>query len=108
VAEFTENRAISLEQLQEACQQGTLASRLIRLEALLPDCCELIVQGREEAAVRHGRTFELAQALRPGRGTAASPSAMATVLKILTPDRRLIAVARHVDGAVYHPHLVVA
>jgi len=108
VAEFTETRAVTLEQLQEACQQGIVASRLIRLEALLPDCCELIVQGREESAVRHGRTFELAQALRPGRGTGAAPSTMAAILKILTPDRRLIAVARHVSGAVYHPHLVVA
>jgi len=107
VAEFSESRAATLGQLLEACQQGALASCLICLEALLPDCFELIVQGREETSVRHGRTFELAQALRPGRGSGGLPSPAAPLLKILTPDRRLIAVARHVSGAVYHPHLVL-
>ncbi len=108
VAEFTESRAVTLERLQEAVQQGALESCLIRLEALLPDCPELVVHGREEAAVRHGCTFELAQALRPGRGEAVSRAPVAALLKILNMDRRLIAVARHVSGAVYHPHLVLA
>jgi len=108
VAEFSQKRAVTLERLEEAHREGGLASCLIRVEALLPDCSELVVQGREEAAVRHGHTFELAQALRPGRGTAAGThSPAAALLKILNPDRRLIAVARHVSGAVYHPHLVL-
>jgi tRNA U55 pseudouridine synthase TruB len=107
VAEFTESRAVTLERLEAARQEGTLESRLVRLEALLPDCPELMVRGREEAAVRHGRTFELAQSLRPGRG-ASGASPAATLLKILNPDRRLIAVARHISGSVYHPNLVLA
>jgi tRNA pseudouridine55 synthase len=108
VAEFTEPRAVTLEHLEGAAQEGRLESCLVRLEALLPNCPELMVRGREEAAVRHGCTFELAQALRPGRGGAPGSSPVATLLKILNPERRLIAVARHVSGAVYHPNLVVA
>jgi tRNA pseudouridine55 synthase len=107
VAEFRENRAITLDRLQEAAQQGNLESCLVRLEALLPDCPELVVRGRDETSVRHGHPFELAQALRPGRGEAPGHAPAAGLLKILGSERRLIAVARHVSGAIYHPNLVL-
>jgi len=107
VAEFAENRVITLERLQEAAQQSNLESCLVRLEALLPDCPELVVRGREETSVRHGHAFELAQALRPGRGGAPGQAPAANLLKILGSERRLIAVARHVSGAIYHPNLVL-
>ena len=107
VAEFTLNRAVTLERLQEAAEQGSLDSCVVRLEALLPDCPELVVRGREETSVRHGHTFELAQALRPGRGEAAGHAPVANLLKILGQERRLIAVVRHVSGAIYHPNLVL-
>ncbi len=107
VAEFTENHAVTLERLQEAAKQGSVGSCLISLEALLPDCPELVVRGREETSVRHGHAFELAQALRPGRGEAPGQAPAASLLKILGSERRLIAVARHVSGAVYHPNLVL-
>jgi tRNA U55 pseudouridine synthase TruB len=106
VAEFAESRAVTLPRLEELASAGNLDACLIRLEALLPDCPELMVRGREETSIHHGHTFELAQALRPGRGGAA-PVAAASLLKILGAERRLIAVARHVSGAVYHPHLVL-
>ena len=86
VAEFTENRAVTLERLQEAVQEGKLESCVVRLEALLPECPELIVQRPQEAAVRHGRAFELAQALRPGRGSAAGYSPAITLLRSSTPN----------------------
>jgi tRNA pseudouridine55 synthase len=107
VAEFTLNRAVTLERLQEAAQQGNVESCLVRLEALLPDCPELVVRGREETSVRHGHAFELAQALRPGRGEVPGHAPVVNLLKILGPERRLIAVARHVSGAIYHPNLVL-
>jgi len=107
VAEFTLGRAGTLNALQEAVQQGKLESCIVRMEALLPDCPEFVVRGREETAVRHGHVFELAQALRPGRGSAAGYLPAATILKILNSERRLIAVARLVSGSVYHPNLVV-
>jgi tRNA pseudouridine55 synthase len=107
VAEFAESRAISLERLSDLVCQGKPLSCLVPMEALLPDCPELVVRGREEVGVRHGRQFQLAQALRPGRGSASHRSPVAALLKILNPERRLIAVARHVSGSVYHPHLVL-
>jgi len=107
VAEFTESRAISLEQLSDLVREGKPPGCLVPLEALLPDCLELVVRGREEVGVRHGHTFQLAQALRPGRGSASHRLPVATLLKILNPERRLIAVARHVSGSVYHPNLVL-
>ncbi len=107
VAEFTLQRAVTLESLQEAAQQNNLEACSVRLEALLPDCPELLVRGREEISVRHGHTFELAQALRPGRGGPQGVAPAASLLKILGQERRLIAVARHVSGAIYHPNLVL-
>jgi len=107
VAEFTEGRCVTLEQLEEAARQNALEACLIRMEALLPDCPELVVRGREETSVRHGHAFELAQALRPGRGEAPGHAPAANLLKILGSERRLIAVAKHVSGAIYHPDLVL-
>ena len=107
VAEFTLTQAITLERLQEAAQEGNTESCIVRMEALLPDCPELVVRGREETAVRHGHAFELAQALRPGRGGPSGLVPAANLLKILGPERRLIAIARHVSGAIYHPNLVL-
>ena len=107
VAEFTLQRAVTLERLQEAVEQGSVDSCVVRMESLLPDCPELVVRGREETSVRHGHTFELAQSLRPARGVAPGLAPAISLLKILGPERRLIAVARHVSGAIYHPNLVL-
>ncbi len=107
VAEFKESRAVTLEKLDSMVQEGKGESCIIPLEALLPDFPELVVRGREEKSVRHGHTFQLAQALRSGRGTAAAPQTVPGLLKILNSERRLIAVARHVSGSVYHPDLVL-
>lgn len=107
VAEFTEDRAVTLDQLAEAMQQGHLDQCRVPMEALLPDCPELVVRGREEQSVRHGHAFEWVQALRLGRGSAAGRTSAVPMLKILSSERRLIALARHVSGAVYHPDLVL-
>jgi tRNA pseudouridine55 synthase len=108
VAEFTENRAVTLEKLEASVRQGELEAWRVPLEALLPDCPELVVRGREEMSVRHGRAFELAQAFRPDRGDKGGRAPIISLLKILNAERRLIAVARHVSGSVYHPDLVLA
>ena len=107
VAEFTEQRAVTLELLEEASRGGSLAKCLVPLEALLPDCPELVVRGREEKNVCHGHPFELAQALRAGRGSGTDRTWSVSLLKIMNSDRHLIAVARHVAGSVYHPDLVL-
>jgi tRNA pseudouridine55 synthase len=107
VAEFKESRAVTLEKLEELAEAGAVTGAIVPMEALLPDCPELVVRGREEQGVRHGHTFELAQALRPDRGTRPNQSPAITLLKIMNPERRLIAIARHVQGSVYHPDLVL-
>lgn len=107
VAEFSEQRALTLEALAAAIREDKVAACLVPLEALLPGCPELIVRGREEKSVRNGRQFELAQALRPDRGQAPGRAAAFPLLKIMNPDRRLIAIARHVSGSLYHPGLVL-
>lgn len=107
VAEFTERNSVTLEKLDEAVRGDRLAGCLVALESLLPGCPELVVRGREEKSVRHGHQFELAQALRPDRGQAPGRGHAVTLLKILNSDHRLIAVARHVAGSVYHPGLVL-
>jgi len=105
VAEFTLDRAVTLEQLEEAAREQKVADCMVPLESLLPDCPELVVRGREEKSVRHGHKFELAQTERFGRGTGRMQAV--SVLKIMNPERRLIAVARHVSGSIYHPDLVL-
>lgn len=107
VAEFTEQRAVTFERLEEAVREEKLTGCLVPLEALLPGCPELVVRGREEKSVRHGHSFELAQALRGDRGQAPGRAPALTLLKIMNSERRLIAVARHVEGAIYHPDLVL-
>lgn len=108
VAEFSEQRAVTLDALDAAIREGRLESCLVPLEALLPGCPELVVRGREEQSVRHGHAFELAQALRADRGQLPGRALPVTLLKILNGEHRLIAVARHVSGCVYHPDLVLA
>ncbi len=106
-AEFSLKSAITLDHLHAAVQEGKVESCLVRMEALLPDCPELVVRGREEISIRHGHAFELAQTLRPGRGEAPGQTPPVHLLKVLGPERRLIALARHVSGCVYHPNVVL-
>jgi tRNA pseudouridine55 synthase len=105
VAEFTLDRSVTLENLAEAVREDKIQRCLVPIEALLPECPELVVRGREEKSVRHGHRFELAQTERFGRGGGKVQAV--SLLKIVNPERRLIAVARHVSGSIYHPDLVL-
>ena len=107
VAEFKESQAVTLDRLAAAVEEKRTENCLVPLEALLPEFPELVVRGRQEVGVRHGHAFELAQSTRASRGPNAGCSPVATLLKILNAERRLIAIARHVDGSVYHPDLVL-
>jgi tRNA pseudouridine55 synthase len=107
VAEFKESQAVTLDRLAAAVEEKKLENCLVPLEALLPEFPELVVRGRQEMGVRHGHAFELAQSTRAARGANAGSSPVAALLKILNAERRLIAVARHVHGSVYHPDLVL-
>jgi tRNA pseudouridine55 synthase len=105
VAEFNLERAVTLDLLADAVRDGKFKDCFVPIEALLPDCPALVVRGREEKSVRHGHKFELAQTERFGRGTGRLQAV--SLLKIMNPERRLIAVARHVSGSIYHPDLVL-
>ena len=107
VAEFKESQAVTLDRLAAAAEEERIENCLVPLEALLPEFPELVVRGRQEVGVRHGHAFELAQSARASRGANAGCSPVAALLKILNGERRLIAIARHVDGSVYHPDLVL-
>jgi tRNA pseudouridine55 synthase len=107
VAEFKESQAVTLDRLAEAVKEKRIENCLVPLEALLPEFPELVVRGRQEVGIRHGLAFELAQSTRVGRGANAGRLPVAALLKILNPERRLIAIARHVEGSVYHPDLVL-
>jgi tRNA pseudouridine55 synthase len=107
VAEFKDDRSVTLQKLEDAIRNGAVAKVMIPLERLLPDCPEWVVSGREEKNVRNGHPFELAQSFSQERGSKSGRLPLMTVLKVLNPDRRLIAVARHVSGKVYHPDLVL-
>jgi tRNA pseudouridine55 synthase len=107
VAEFKESQAVTLDRLAAAVEEKKIENCLVPLEALLPEFPELVVRGRQEVGVRHGHAFELAQSTRASRGANAGCSPLAALLKILNGERRLIAIARHVDGSVYHPDLVL-
>ena len=107
VAEFKESQAVTLDRLAAAVEEKRIENCLVPLEALLPEFPELVVRGRQEVGVRHGHAFELAQSARASRGANAGCSPVAALLKILNGERRLIAIARHVDGSVYHPDLVL-
>jgi tRNA pseudouridine55 synthase len=107
VAEFKESQAVTLDRLAEAVKEKKIENCLVRLEALLPEFPELLVRGRQEVGIRHGLAFELAQSTRVGRDTNAGRLPVAALLKILNPERQLIAIARQVEGSVYHPDLVL-
>ena len=107
VAEFKESRAVTLDGLAVAAEEKRIENCLVPLEALLPEFPELVVRGRQEVGVRHGHAFELAQFTRAARGANAGSAPVAALLKILNAERHLIAIARHVDGSVYHPDLVL-
>ena len=111
VAEFDESQAITLDDLHRLAERGEAGQALVPLEALLPECPALVVRGMEERNVRHGHSFELAHSLRADRGLRPDQAAQApaiSILKVMGTNRRLIAIARHVAGNVYHPDLVLA
>lgn len=108
VAEFASQKAVTLEQLDLAAREGRVADCVVPLEVLLPGCPELLVRGREETSVRHGHSFQLPHVLRPGRGTQAGEAPAVSLVKVMNSERRLIAIARHVTGNVYHPDVVLA
>jgi len=116
VGEFTTDHAVSLEDLAADAKAGKIASRVIRLESLLPDLPRATVLPIIEKRVRHGAKFNLPLALiQPGQTTAAqgAPSQLdsgdwkPSRLRVFNQQGQLIAIAEPVVPRTYQPLVVL-
>lgn len=115
VGEFTLEQAISLSDFSSALKSGTLAQRLIPLEALLAEIPQATVLPFVERRIFHGAKFKVTVAqIQPGRGV--MPQGATTELdsdgwrsarlRIFNAQERLVAVAEAVVPGTYQPIVV--
>jgi tRNA pseudouridine55 synthase len=116
VGEFTLDHAVSLEELAADAKSGKIASRVIRLESLLPDLPRATVLPVVEKRVRHGAKFNLPLAqIQPGQATAAqgAPAHLdsgdwkPSRLRVFNQQGQLIAIAEPVVPRTYQPLVVL-
>jgi tRNA pseudouridine55 synthase len=116
VGEFTADHAVSLEDLAADAKSGKIASRVIRLESLLPDLPRATVLPIVEKRVRHGAKFNLPLAqIQPGQTTAAqgAPAQLdsgdwkPSRLRVFNQQGHLIAIAEPVVPRTYQPLVVL-
>jgi tRNA pseudouridine55 synthase len=116
VGEFTLDRTVTLEELQETAQRGKLADLVVPLERLLLELPRTTVLPVVEKRVRHGAQFkvQLAQ-IQPGHVTPA-PGAPAELdsgewkparLRVFNQQDKLIAIAQAVVPRLYQPVVVL-
>jgi len=116
VGEFTLDHAVSLADLTEDARAGRLASRVIRLENLLPELPRASVLPIVEKRVRHGAKFNVPLAqVQPGQVTAAqgAPAELdsgewkPSRLRVFNQQGQLIAIAEAVVPRTYQPVVVL-
>lgn len=115
VGEFSQEQAITLEELAEAKEAGEFTDRLIPLESLLQNFPRVNVLPVIEKRVRHGTKFNISLAqLQPGR---VEPPPGATTrldggepkpprLRVFSQQDKLIAIAEAVVPRTYQPIVV--
>ena len=115
VGEFSQEQAITLEELAEAKLAGKFAERLIPMENLLANFPRVSVLPVIEKRVRHGSKFNISIAqIQPGR---AEPPPGATTqldggeptpprLRVFSQQEKLIAIAEAVVPRTYQPIVV--
>ena len=115
VGEFSQEQAITLEELAEAKLAGKFAERLIPMENLLANFPRITVLPVIEKRVRHGSKFNISIAqIQPGR---AEPPPGATTqldggeptpprLRVFSQQEKLIAIAEAVVPRTYQPIVV--
>ena len=115
VGEFSQEQAITLEELAEAKLAGKFAERLIPMENLLANFPRVNVLPVIEKRVRHGSKFNISIAqIQPGR---AEPPPGATTqldggeptpprLRVFSQQEKLIAIAETVVPRTYQPIVV--
>lgn len=116
VGEFTLDRCVKIEELQEVGRAGRVQELVIPLERLLPELPRVTVLPIIEKRVRHGAQFkvQLAQ-IQPGRVTPAegAPAQLDSGewkparLRVFNQQERLIAIAQAVVPRVYQPVVVL-
>lgn len=116
VGEFTLDRCVTLEELQEAARAGRPQDLVIPLERLLAELPRVTVLPVVEKRVRHGAQFkvQLAQ-IQPGHVTPAegAPAELDSGewkparLRVFNQQERLIAIAQAVVPRVYQPVVVL-
>ncbi len=116
VGEFTLDHAVPLAELGEDAKAGKIASRVIRLENLLPELPRATVLPIVEKRVRHGAKFNLPLAqIQPGQVTAAqgAPAQLdsgewqPSRLRVFNQQGHLIAIAEPVVPRTYQPVVVL-
>lgn len=116
VGEFTLDQAAPVEELAEDAKTGKLASRVIRLENLLPELPRATVLPVVEKRVRHGAKFHLpVSQIQPGQVTAAegAPAELdsgdwrPSWLRIFSQQGNLVAIAEAVVPRTYQPLVVL-
>lgn len=116
VGEFTLDHAVSLAELIEDAKAGKIASRVIRLEHLLPELPRATVLPIIEKRVRHGAKFNLpVSQIQPGQVTAAqgAPAQLdsgdwrPSRLRVFSQQGNLVAIAEAVVPRTYQPLVVL-
>ena len=116
VGEFTIDHAASLAELAEDAKAGKIASRVIRLENLLPELPRATVLPIIEKRVRHGAKFNLpVSQIQPGQITVAqgapaqldSDSWRPSRLRVFSQQGNLVAIAEAVVPRTYQPLVVL-
>jgi hypothetical protein len=83
-------------------QDDGFLDHLVPLEALLPDWPAVVVTAEGVARIGHGRDLEA------GHCVSGLPlEALAAQVRVLGPDRRLVALAEMAPGPVLHPAVVL-
>ena len=104
--EFTLDRAVTLEVLQSAADDGRLAQVVIPSAELLPEMPHAVVDSVMERKIRNGTRIELSDS-QIERGADGEPSGGLLRLRIISESGELVAITEAVVPRVYRPIVVL-
>jgi hypothetical protein len=116
VGEFTLDRAVGLDDLEQAARDGKAAEWIVPLSRMLPEVPSAVVLPMVEHRVRHGSQFQISLAqIRAGR--VEMPQGATTQLdagdrrppwlRVFNQQEQLIAIALAVVPRTYQPLVVL-
>ncbi len=95
LAEFDQEAARTLEQLQEAATQGQAEKLMVHPRRLLPALPAVTATEEHASRIRHGQAVNLPELSR------------ARLVKVFFGQEELIAIATRVAGTLFHPKVVL-